>query len=326
MTTTPAAATVRTPVWLAALVATLAAVAFVYYPLMEYSVLLWVKKPEYSHGFFVLPFSLFLAWRSRADAPRVLRWPEAWGLAFVVGAAAVFLVAGRTNLAKEWFQGLALVLTLTGVTLLLGGWAAVRWLWPSLAFLLFMFPLPGKVEYALGWQLQKVATIASTFLLQTAGYPAYAQGVVIHVYDQKLEVANACSGLSMLLTFLALAAGMAILAARPWLDRGLILASAVPVAVVSNVVRIVLTGVLYVEGGKELGDKVFHDLAGWLMMPFALGLIWVELKLLDWVLVADRAQASREEVIRANSANPSYLFMANNPALTPTRPPAGGGR
>ena len=187
---------------------------------------------------------------------------------------------------------------------------------------MFMFPLPWSVEHTLGWYLQNTATIASTFVLQTIGYPAYSEGHVIHVRDQQLEVANACSGLSMLLTFLALAVAMAMLVARPWLDRGLILLSAIPIAVVSNVVRIVLTGVLYVEAGKELGDKVFHDFAGWLMMPLALGMIWLELKVLDWVFVEDLSQASREEVIRDTQANPAILFMLNNPALGPV----GGGK
>src|SRR3954452_9451513 len=101
----------------------------------------------------------------------------------------------------------------------------------------------------------------------------------------------------MLLTFLALATGMAMLVKRPALDRTLILLSAVPVAILANVVRISLTGVLFVEGGRELGEKVFHDFAGWLMMPFALLILWLELKLLDWILVEDLGQASREDVL-----------------------------
>ena len=237
------------------------------------------------------------------------------------------MFARRYNIAAEWLQGLSLVVNLCGAAVLLGGWPALRWLWPAVAFLMFMFPLPYKVEVKAAWELQKVASIASEFLLQTVGYPTYREGIVLHVKDQILRVEEACSGLSMLLTFLALATGMAMLVKRPWLDRGLILASAVPVAVLSNVLRIVLTGILYNEAGKELGDRVFHDFAGWMMMPLALAILWGELKLLDWVFVDHGGRASREEMMKANTAaGPAHLIMTALPqskgGTAPPAPPA----
>lgn len=321
MNHTPAREVVRSTEWRVALLAILGALGFVYYPLLAYSAKQWLK-PDYSHGFLVPVFSGYLAWRWREWAPQHVRWPNPWGLAFVAGAAGVFVAAGVSNVGKEWFQGLSLVLALCGVTLLLGGWTALKWLWPALAFLLFMFPLPYEAERLLFWPLQKIAAVSSSFVLRTIGYPTYLEGVVIHVSGQALEVDKACSGLSMMLTFLALSAGMAMLVNRPWLDRVLILVSAVPVAVVSNVIRIALTGVLYVEGGRELGDRVFHDFAGWLMMPFALLVLWLELKLLDWVLLADLGQASREDVIKMN-VHPAHLFMVGFP--DPANPPKGKG-
>jgi exosortase len=307
VTRKPARETIRSTEWLVALVAVLGTLGFVYYPLMAYSAKEWLK-PDYSHGFLVPLFSVYLAWRWREWAPEHIRWPNPWGLAFVAGAALIYVGAGASNFAKEWLQGLSLVLSLCGVSLLLGGWTTLKWLWPCLAFLMFMFPLPYSVEIKFGWYLQKIAALSSSFVLQTIGYPTYLEGVVIHVSGQALEVEKACSGLSMLLTFLALSTGMAMLVKRPALDRTLILLSAVPVAVLANVIRISLTGILFVEGGRELGEKVFHDFAGWLMMPFALLILWLELKVLDWVLLEDLGQASREEVIKMNT-NPAHLFM-----------------
>jgi exosortase/archaeosortase family protein len=176
-----------------------------------------------------------------------------------------------------------------------------------------MFQLPYKVEYALGGNLQKIAAMSSEFVLQTIGFPTYREGVVLHVKDQSLEVAKACSGLSMLLTFVALSTAVAIIVKRPWLDRVLLLVAAVPVAVIANVIRISFTGMLYSWGGRELGDKVFHDFAGWMMMPIALIILWLFLKVLDWVFVPEMVRASRDEVIRSNAANPSLLFMHSMP-------------
>jgi exosortase len=327
-----ASQTIRTPGWIAAAVGTLAAVLFVYARELRDCANIWATNPDYSFGFFVIPFAVYLAWSWRENAPATLKWPEPWGLACIVVGAVLFVIAGVTNWAQEWIKGLSLVVSLCGISLLLGGVKTLRWLWPSLAFLMFMFPLPHRVESWLGWQLQRFATIGSTFVLQTLGFPAYDERNLIHIHDTTLEVERACNGLSMMLMFACMSTAVAILVVRPWVDRLLILAAAIPIAVVCNVLRIVMTGIIFVVVG---GDVVLcdfhlfgwhvtttikefsHDFAGWLMMPVALAFLWVELKIIDWVLVADLARASREEVIKTNASNPSYLFMLNNPALGP---------
>jgi exosortase len=326
----PAAEVVRSTEWRITLLVLVGVLTFVYAGLFRYCFTQWLK-PDYSHGFLVPLFTIFLAYHWREWAPTRFRWPEPWGLAFLAGGAALFVVAGRLNIAKEWLQGFSFVLNLCGAVLLLGGWSLLRWLAPALAFLMFMFPLPNSIEHKLGWQLQRVAASASEFALQTIGYPTYREGVILYVKDHVLEVEKACSGLSMLLTFAALSTGMALVVKRPWVDRVLILVSAVPVAVLSNVIRISLTGILYNEGGKELGDRIFHDFAGWMMMPIALLVLWAELKLLDWVWVDAGGRASHEEMIHHNAVNPAYLVMTALPpekggtapaTAKPTAPPA----
>jgi exosortase len=332
LSASPAAATARSPGWVAAVAATAAVLGFVYLPLFRYSFHEWLK-PDYSHGFLVPLFSVYLAWVWKAWAPDHLAWPDVRGLGFILAAAPLYVVARYTNFATEWLQGLSFVLAVLGAVTVFGGVAALRWLYAPVLFLMFMFPLPYKVEHALGWELQKVAAVGAEYTLQTVGYPTYREGVILHCQDHVLEVQNACNGLSMLLTFAALATGMALVVRRPWLDRGLILAAAVPIAVVANVLRIAATGVLYNEAGKELGDRVFHDFAGWMMMPLALGVLWLGLKALDWVFLEDLGQASREDVIKNVTKNPALLFMpqfesaGKKPptATTPVAPkPAGG--
>jgi len=321
----PAYETVRSREWIAAAAVLLGALAFAYAGLFAYSFKEWLK-PDYSHGFLVPFFSAFLFYRSWPAAPRKVRWPEPWGLAFLAAGMGLFLFAGNTNIAKEWLQGLSLVINLCGVLLLLGGWPVLRWGWPPVAFLIFMFPLPYRVEHWLGGELQKLAAAASAFVLQTIGYPTLREGVILHVQDHTLEVEKACNGLSMLLTFVALSVGMVLVVRRAWLDKALILVAAVPVAILSNVARIALTGVLYNEAGKELGDNVFHDFAGWLMMPFALLVLWLGLKLLDWVFVPQPDGPDRDALIRANVANPVHLFMHAVPGVGgKTAPPPGTG-
>ena len=73
----------------------------------------------------------------------------------------------------------------------------------------------------------------------------------------------------MLVTFFALSTAVAIVIQRSWTEKGIVVLSAIPIAIIANVARITLTGVLYVSVGAGTARVVFHDLAGWLMMPFA---------------------------------------------------------
>ena len=245
----------------------------------------WATRADYSHGFLVLPFAAYLLWVRRDRFPAVKRWPDPVGLAFFAPAVAMYIAAGVTNMAKEGAQGFATVLALSGVVVMFcGRWKGLGWAWPGLGFLLFTLPPPNFIENTVALKLRDFATAAGTFVFQTMGLPAYSEGNRILIGDTVLEVARACGGLSMLLTFVALAAGLALLMEkRHWVDRLIVFASAAPIALLCNVVRIVATGLVYHAGWNKLGDLVVHDLAGWLMMPLALGMLWLVVKLIDWI-------------------------------------------
>jgi exosortase len=179
----------------------------------------------------------------------------------------------------------ALVLTLAGLCLLLGGPAVLRWAWPALLFLLFMLPLPFNVERLLALELRKVATFVSTYALQTLGFTAVADGNRILLDTVPIDVAEVCSGLSMLMTFVALSVACVFVFELPVLDRILILLSALPIAVLANAARIVVTAFLMEQWDPEKGYRFFHDYAGWLMMVFALVLLYLEVVVLRLLLV-----------------------------------------
>src|SRR5262249_40983599 len=174
-----------------------------------------------------------------------------------------------------WLDPISLLPTLAGLCLLLGGWAAFRWAWPAIGFLAFMIPLPHSAAVALSGQLQRIATIASTFLLQTMGLPALADGNTIRLDDVEIGVVEACSGLRMLVVFFALSTGAALLIRRTLGEKLVLVASAVPIALASNILRITATGVLYQTVNGDIAQAFFHDVAGWLMMPLGLCFLWL---------------------------------------------------
>ena len=191
-------------------------VLWAYWPTLVAIAERWAFEPEYSHGWFVPLFAVFLLWYRRRHCPAVV-CGNAWGLLLIAASLASFLLGAYTQF--RWLEASSLLPCLFGVCLLAGGWAGVYWAWPAICFLVFMLPLPFRVEVSLAHPLQSLATKASTVALVLLGSPATAEGNVIIINETKIGVAEACNGLSMLLTFFALAVACALVIRRPVLDR-----------------------------------------------------------------------------------------------------------
>lgn len=260
------------PLLVAAVLALLLGVA--YGPVLAGLWRVWGSDPQYSHGYLVPAFSVAFLWLRR-DSLRVERLrPSLWGLPLLGAGLALRHAASYFYL--DWFEQLSLVACVPGIVVAIGGWEAIRWSWPAVAFLVFMVPLPYTFEVALREPLRKIGTVLSTYVMQTVGLPAVAEGNVIAVGDVRIGVVEACSGLRMMTIFFALSTAVAMLSHRPLWERLVIALSAAPIALMANVARVASTGILYALRYDRFADLVFHDLAGWLMMPLALGLLSLE--------------------------------------------------
>ncbi len=231
--------------------------------------------------------------------------PSWWGLPWIVAGASLHVFGAY--LFIDWISAASILPVLVGIVISFGGGNLLRWSWPAIAFLVFMLPLPYRVEVSLAHPLQRIATLASTYVLQTAGFAAVAEGNIIIMEESRIGVVEACNGLGMLVTFFALAAAVAMLMRGRFTDKAVIVLSAIPIALVANVIRITVTSMLSETVGPKIADLVFHDLAGWVMMPIALGILWIEKQLLNKLLIE---QSDIEEVFsfaEAGSAKQSCL-------------------
>jgi exosortase len=293
------------PRWLALafVLAPAALVAWAWWTTLGDLAVAWANSAQHSHGYLVPAFAALLLWLRR-DRLRDFR-PEPNNLGWPLLAAGIAMRVFGTYCYYLWFDQMALVPCLAGLVLLFGGRGAWRWAGPSVLFLAFMVPLPYTAAVALTDPLQRLATTCSTFALQTLGLPAIAEGNVILLNDVRLGVVEACSGLRMLLIFFALSTAVALVMRRPLWERAMVVASAVPIALLTNVLRITVTGVLHETVGAELANAVFHDLAGWLMMPVALAMLGLELQILKRLVVQPpAAQTVKVNIARIDVAGP----------------------
>ncbi len=293
-------------------------VLWAFWPVIRSMTDRWSTDPRYAHGYFVPAFALALLWMRRARIGEMTPSPTAWGLAAITIGTAIQLLGGYYRLG--WIEGLSLLPYLGGIAMLIGGWRYLAWAWPSIGFLAFMVPLPWRVENALGPPLQSLATAASTYALQTLGLMAFAEGNVIQLNDARIGVVEACSGLSMLMTFIALSTAMALVVKRPLLDRFFLVASAIPVALIANVARIVMTGALHELVGGHTASTFYHDLAGWVMMPLALVLYWIEIELFSRILIETKHEGP--SVLELAGFESHAKSAPGRPGVINKRPPS----
>lgn len=261
------------------------ALLWVYWPILYILSQRWLTDPQYSHGFLIPLFALFLLWQRRERLLTSAYQPSWLGIPVLAVAGAMQLAGGYYY--SPWLEQVSLLPAIAGLALVIGGRAALAAGWPALAFLLFMVPLPGRLDKALTGPLQRVATLASTNVLQTLGFFAQAEGNVIVLRDYELGIVEACSGLRMLMVFLATAVGVALTVRRSLKQRVIVVLSAVPIAVLCNVIRITTTGIMHDTVGHEVANLVYHNLAGWLMAPLALAFLGLELLILGRLFVIE---------------------------------------
>jgi exosortase len=273
------------------LVATLACLTWAYAPTIAGWAHAWNTNPQYSHGFLVPAFAAYLLWQRRGKADFSSFQPSVWGLAIL--ACGVSLRLAGTYLGYIWAEEASFIPCVAGLAVLFGGWAGWKWSWPSVLFLLFMIPLPHRVAVALSGPLQQLATVSSTFVMQAMALPALAEGTTILLNENTIGVVEACSGLRMLMVFFALSTAAVLVIERHWVDKCIIFVSAIPIALTANILRITVTGALYEMGLAESARHFFHDVAGWLMMPLALAMLWAEVALLNVLFLDTPSEAPR---------------------------------
>lgn len=263
-----------------------AALAWCFWPVLWQLYCDWQRDPNYSVGQLVPIIAVLLVCRARDDYRERWSGPCWWGIALLLAAFALRLFG--LIYFFESAERYAVVVALAGLVLWIAGprifWR-MRWV---IAFLLLMVPLPGRVHNLIAAPLQDSATAGAVMLLEIVGVPVTRQGSTILLENQvALAVVEACSGLRMLTAFIVVAATFAALIDRPFWQRAIIVLSSIPIAVLCNVARLTVTSLLMLVTDGGLEQSLFHDLAGLCMMPPAVLLLLVELRVLDRLVRTD---------------------------------------
>jgi exosortase len=257
--------------WLWLIAGLVVLVAFLYSGILGLLVQDWWTDPNFSHGFFVPAFSIFVIWQRRKVLASIPVEPSWSGLAIIVLALLVYLlgvIGAELFLSRSSF-----VLLLAGLVIYFLGWGYFRALIFPWAFLFLMVPLPTLILSEVTFPLQFLASNLASSLLALVGVPVLREGNIIQLPTMSLEVVEACSGIRSLVSLVTLSLMYGYLMEASTLLRVTLALAGIPIAIAANSLRVMGTGLLGLYWGPDKAEGFFHTFSGWVIFILALGML-----------------------------------------------------
>lgn len=246
----------------------------------------WTQPSDWGHTLLIPGVSAYFIWMRRAELAPLQPFKQCWwGLLLIVFGVCWYMVCvfGPKPLYHHNIIAVGLALVLFGNVWLLFGTAAMRWLWFPIAFTcVFSQTLSEVLLNKVTFQMQDIAAYGAHFILTVIGTEVDRNGNTLTVWGDgvayPLNIAEACSGMRMLVAFLALGVFLAYTNLNNWWQRSLLVFCGVPIAILVNMIRIASMGIL-TQFDQNFTDGEFHELVGvvW-MLPalfLYLGTLWV---------------------------------------------------
>lgn len=246
----------------------------------------WWHDENYSHG-LLIPFVIgFILWQERDGFREAASRPAAWWLgSFGIGASLLALWAGTAG-AELFVQRASLVVMLASIVIYFFGFRLLRVAAVPLMLLALSIPIPQIIFNRIAFPLQLFASRCAVSAMSFFSIPVLRQGNVIELMPlgatqpKKLAVVEACSGIRSLMTLVTLAMIYAYFT-RPKsgnktygvLRFAILVLAAVPIAILTNALRVSGTGVLAHYYGTGIADGFFHSFSGWVIYIVAAALL-----------------------------------------------------
>jgi exosortase len=248
--------------------------ALLFAPVVPAMVMDWYKDDNYSHGFLVPIIAGYFLWQRWPELKARLVKPDDLGLVVLIIALLQLTVAW---LGTEYFtMRSSLIVLLAGMVLYWFGREVLKGMALPLGYLLFMIPIPYIIYDALAFPLKLFITKISVGFMQMIGVAVLREGNIIMLPTTTLEVADACSGTRSLMSLLALAVAYAFFIQTSTAKRWVLIASAVPIAIFTNALRVIVTGILAQWWGAKAAEGFFHEFAGLVVFALAMVLLVAE--------------------------------------------------
>jgi len=234
---------------------------------------------EYSYAYFVPGLILFFIWQKKHQLAQV-QFTGSWAGLWLSLLGVLVIVFGELATLYAMMQ-YGYIIALHGIALTVLGWSGYRIVMVPLAMLLLVVPLPNFLYNNLSASLQLISSEIGVWVVRLFGISVYLEGNVIHLAEMKLQVVDACSGLRYLFPLMAVGFIVAYIYRAPFWKKAVIFLSTIPITVLMNSFRIGLIGVTVEYWGKGMAEGILHDFEGWVVFMSSLGVLLLEMLLLN---------------------------------------------
>ena len=243
----------------------------IFLPVFISLVKFWTNSEDYSHGFFILPLSLYIIWQKKDTLKKIPVQPSNWGLFIIIFFLLVFIIARVGEIAT--LSPICMISIFIGIIIYFYGFLIFKELSFPLLFLFFMIPVPSQIYSALTIPLQLFVTKATVFIVSLLRVPIYREGNVIHLADHTMQVVQACSGLRSMMSLLVLGAVFGYFTLASNTLRFVLFVTTVPVSIIVNIFRVFLMVTAYHYFGYDLTADSIHTTFGMIIFIIALIII-----------------------------------------------------
>lgn len=225
------------------------------------------KDSYYSHGLLVPLVSIFIIWLKREKLSKISIKPTNLGWVFFGLGILTHIISA---LLRVYFSSaFSLIFVIIGLVLLFFGTKYLKELAFPIIFLIFMIPLPLVVIANISFKLKIFAAQVSTVIINKMGIPAIRDGSIIKTANSYLIVEDPCSGIRSLISLIALGALMAYFSNISRFKKPILFLSSIPIAIATNIIRIVALSLASEMYGAKLATGAFHNIMGVLVFVFA---------------------------------------------------------
>jgi len=251
----------------------------------------WLSDANWSHGFIIPLFSLYLLYNWRGKFFAAHRRVCLWGLTIVILALLV-KVYGAVVFPNNWIQQLTIPVMIFGAVLYLCGPRMAAITFVPIFFLALAMPFPDNLYQRISLPLQNFAAKMSAMILSGCGVSVKVTSSHLEIVStsgqlQELTVAEACSGVRSLMAFVALGVAMAFVEQRAFWQRLVIIFAGIPIAIFVNVIRVTATASMFYFDKPELGKDFMHHAMGMVLLIPALLLLFLLSVLLNRIYVEE---------------------------------------